>query len=196
MRLTQPHRKQAKLSQTSPAAALTTSLPTEPVFLWLHTSSASKRCERFRSDCITLAVIWHNAKTITRANDPAALEAELLAGCKSNVVGNIFLFSLFIPLILRGKQKKVIAISSAMGDIDFIAKNNIEASGPYAVGKAATNTVVAKFSAKYAKDGVLFMSICPGVVDTGHFDPAKRTSPCLWLPPLPAGPWGSCTRLI
>lgn len=46
-------------------------------------------------------------------------------------------------------------------------------SGPYSVGKAAANMVVTKFGAEYARQGVLFMSICPGVVDTGHFDPAK-----------------------
>lgn len=61
-----------------------------------------------------------------------------------------------------------------MADPDLVSKYEIEISGPYAVGKAAANMVVTKFGAEYAKDGVLFMSICPGVVDTGHFDPTKR----------------------
>lgn len=67
-----------------------------------------------------------------------------------------------------------------MADLDLISKYEIEISGPYAAGKAAMNAVVAKFHAEYAKDGVLFMSISPGVVDTGHFDPTKRKllSPC------------------
>lgn len=46
-------------------------------------------------------------------------------------------------------------------------------SGPYSLAKAATNVVVAKFHAEYAKDGVLFMSISPGFVDTGHLDTTK-----------------------
>lgn len=96
-----------------------------------------------------------------------------MAGCKTNVVGNVHLFNLFVPLILKGQQKKVIAISSGHADLDLISKYEIEVSGPYAVGKAATNAVVAKFGAEYAKDGVLFMSISPGVVDTGHFNPAE-----------------------
>jgi len=107
--------------------------------------------------------------------NPAALEKELMAACKTNVVGNAHLFNLFMPLILKGQQKKVIAISSGHADLDLISKYDIEVSGPYAVGKAATNAVVSKFSAEYAKDGVLFMSISPGVVETGQFNPAEMT---------------------
>lgn len=98
----------------------------------------------------------------------------MLAVLKSNVVGTVHLFNVFSPLILKGRQKKVIAITSGMGDHDLVSKYDIEVTGPYAVSKAATNMVVAKFGAEYGKDGVLFMSICPGVVDTGHFDPTKR----------------------
>lgn len=118
--------------------------------------------------------------TGTRGKNPAALEEELMAGCKTNIVGTVHLFNLFLPLILKGQQKKVIAISSGHADLDLISKYEIEVTGPYAVGKAATNVVVAKFGAEYAKDGVLFMSISPGFVDTGHLDPAKRKllGPC------------------
>ncbi|KAH8896299.1 hypothetical protein GQ53DRAFT_778947 [Thozetella sp. PMI_491] len=83
-----------------------------------------------------------------------------------NAVGNVHL--LFImPLILKGNAKKVIAISSGTADIDFIAKFDIDASGPYSVSKAALNAVVAKFSAQYRARRVLFMSISPGKDDTG-----------------------------
>ena len=118
--------------------------------------------------------------TETRGENPSALEEELIADCKTNVVGNIHLFNLFLPLLLNGQQKKVIAISSGHADLDLISKYDIEVCGPYAAGKAAMNVVVSKFSAEYAKDGMLFMSISPGVVDTGHFDPAKRKllNPC------------------
>ena len=77
-------------------------------------------------------------------------------------------------MILKGKQKKVIAISSGHADLDLISDYEIEVNAPYTVGKAALNTAVAKFGAEYGKDGVLFMSISPGVVDTGNLDPAKR----------------------
>lgn len=129
-----------------------------------------------------ITVIQHHWPILTgpRGKNPIALEEELLSNCKTNLVGTVHLFNLFVPLILKGQQKKVIAISSGMADLDLISKFDIEVSGPYAAGKAANNVVVAKFGAEYAKDGVLFMSICPGVVDTGHFDPAicKPFGPC------------------
>ncbi|KAH8759775.1 short-chain dehydrogenase [Diaporthe sp. PMI_573] len=109
------------------------------------------------------------------AKNPTALEEEILTDCKTNVIGNIHLFSLFLPLLLKGEKKKVVFISSGLADLDLISKYEIEVTGPYSLAKAATNVAVAKFHAEYAKDGVLFMSISPGVVDTGYFDPSKLT---------------------
>lgn len=74
-----------------------------------------------------------------------------------------------MPLILKGEVKKVIAISSGHASLDAISNLGIEVAPLYTISKAALNAAVAKFSAQYAKDGVLFMSICPGMVDTGHF---------------------------
>lgn len=88
----------------------------------------------------------------------------------TNVVGNVHLFNLVLPLILKGRPKKVITISSGMSDLDFISKSGIEIAAPYSVSKAAMNTAVAKFSAQHAKDGVLFFSMSPGLVDTGLFN--------------------------
>ncbi|KIW13320.1 hypothetical protein PV08_08508 [Exophiala spinifera] len=105
--------------------------------------------------------------------NPEALEHEILAGCKSNVVGSVHLFNLFVPLILEGKKKKVIAISSGHADLDLITKYDVDTAPTYAVDKAALNTIVAKYSAQFRKDGVLFLSISPGVVDTGRLDPSK-----------------------
>ncbi|RAL13933.1 SDR family oxidoreductase [Aspergillus homomorphus CBS 101889] len=99
---------------------------------------------------------------------PEALEEDLLRAVRVNVAGNIHLFNLFLPLILKGQAKKVVAISTGMADADFVAKFKIEVGSLYSISKAALNTAVAKFSAQYAKDGVLFFSISPGLVDTGN----------------------------
>lgn len=96
---------------------------------------------------------------------------------KTNVVGNIHLFNLFLPLVMKGKVKKVIAISSGHGDLDWINNNEIEVASLYAASKAALNVIVAKFNAQYKKDGVLFFSISPGAVEVGHYD--NGTYPCL-----------------
>ena len=71
---------------------------------------------------------------------------------------------------MKGKVKKVIAISSGHGDLDWINNNEVEVAPLYAASKAALNVIVAKFNAQYKKDGVLFFSISPGVVDVGHTD--------------------------
>ncbi|KAM0511803.1 hypothetical protein ACHAPE_009479 [Trichoderma viride] len=102
-------------------------------------------------------------------NSPQELQKDLLDSFNINVVGNIHLFNLYMPLVLKGSVKKVITISSGMADPDFVAKYKIASGAPYSISKAAMNVAVAKFSAQYSKDGVLFMSISPGLVDTGGF---------------------------
>ena len=94
---------------------------------------------------------------------------------KTNVVGNIHLFNLFLPLVMKGKVKKVITISSGHADLDLINDLEIEISALYSASKAAMNVIVAKFNAQYKKDGVLFVSISPGVVEVGHY--ANGTCP-------------------
>ncbi|KAL2264078.1 hypothetical protein VTK26DRAFT_2572 [Humicola hyalothermophila] len=107
------------------------------------------------------------------AKDPTKLEEDLLHCFQANVVGNIHLFNLFLPLIRNGQAKKVITITSGMADIEFIAKFDVAISAPYSISKAAMNAAVAKFSAEYRKDGILFLGISPGLVATGVNNPGN-----------------------
>lgn len=95
---------------------------------------------------------------------------------QTNVVGNIHLLNLFLPLVMKGKVKKVITLSSGHADLGFINDLEVENSALYSASKAAMNVIVAKFNAQYKKDGVLFVSISPGVVEVGHA--ANGTYPC------------------
>ncbi|KJZ73134.1 hypothetical protein HIM_07518 [Hirsutella minnesotensis 3608] len=104
----------------------------------------------------------------TLGTDPIELEKDLLQSFNINVTGNIHLFNLFLPLIRNGNIKKVVAISTGMADIELIRKYDIDIAGPYSISKAALNAVVAKYSAKCRSEGILFMSISPGLVETGH----------------------------
>ena len=90
---------------------------------------------------------------------------------QANAVANVHLFNLYMPMILKGSTKKIIAISSGHADIDLVPRYNLAVSGSYAVSKAALNMIVAKFSAEYRKHGVLVMSVSPGVADTGNNPP-------------------------
>lgn len=98
--------------------------------------------------------------------EPERLEKDLNESFRINVVGNVHLFNLFLPLIQKGQAKKVIYISSGMADIDLISKYSVQDGAPYSISKAAGNAAVAKFDAQYRSEGILFMSISPGVVDT------------------------------
>lgn len=84
----------------------------------------------------------------------------------TNVIGVLNTINQFLPLIKMGKEKKIVAISSGMGDIDFINEAHISNAAPYAVSKAALSTLIAKINAAYESQGILAISICPGFVDT------------------------------
>lgn len=86
-----------------------------------------------------------------------------------NVLANIHLYNLFMPLILKGDAKKVVNISSAQGDMEWAKEYNIGVAAIYSTSKAAMNMITAKFSVQYKKDGVCLLAICPGMVDVGHF---------------------------
>ncbi|PKY06703.1 putative short chain dehydrogenase [Aspergillus campestris IBT 28561] len=88
---------------------------------------------------------------------------------QTNVIGNMHLFHLFLPLVLKGHVKKVITLSTGMADLDLINNCEVDIAGLYAASKAAMNVIVAKFNAQYKKDGVLFLSISPGFVEVGRY---------------------------
>ncbi|KAJ8112457.1 hypothetical protein OPT61_g5176 [Boeremia exigua] len=95
------------------------------------------------------------------------MEAVLAEMTQANIIGNIHLYNLFLPLVLKGKVKKVITLSSGHADLELINKFEVENAGLYAAFKAALNVIVAKYNVQYKNDGVLFVSISPGVVDVG-----------------------------
>lgn len=64
-----------------------------------------------------------------------SLEEEILAVTKSNVVGTVHLFSLFVPLLLKGNHKKVVHISSGMADLDLVRQLHIQSQRTLLGGK-------------------------------------------------------------
>lgn len=104
------------------------------------------------------------------------------------------LFNLFLPLVRKGQVKKVITISTGMADLDLINNCEVDIAGLYAASKAAMNVIVAKFNAQYKKDGVLFLSISPGLVEVGRF--ANSTCPLPALPSRNGSIWTSVSNAI
>jgi NAD(P)-dependent dehydrogenase (short-subunit alcohol dehydrogenase family) len=98
---------------------------------------------------------------------PEYIDEDFTAFFKTNVISIIHLINLALPLIRAGNKKKVLVLSSSAADDELIRRYDDYNQPAYAVSKAAANSVVAKYSAAYADEGILFLTISPGVVDTG-----------------------------
>ncbi|KFY37273.1 hypothetical protein V494_04854 [Pseudogymnoascus sp. VKM F-4513 (FW-928)] len=97
---------------------------------------------------------------------PEVLEKDLVDSFSINVVGLINTVNAFIGGVRKGNVKKVIAITSGMGDIDFVNELELDIAPSYAISKAGVNMALAKYSALYKQEGILFLGICPGSVNT------------------------------
>lgn len=112
--------------------------------------------------------------TFNSADRPEEVEATLKELFHINVIGNVHLFNLFLPLILKGETKKVIVVASAWADLDWTIKYDLTPGSLYGSTKAAMNIITGNYSAQYKKEGVLFLSISPGMVEVGLYDDGRR----------------------
>ncbi|KAH8115081.1 NAD-binding protein [Phellopilus nigrolimitatus] len=94
------------------------------------------------------------------------LEGDLLTFFKTNVIGLTRMINAFLPLIRSGNAKKIIAITSEMGSPHFALRANNQMAGPYAISKAGVNMVVTKYAVALKDEGIIFISINPGLMKT------------------------------
>ncbi|KIX98405.1 uncharacterized protein Z520_05706 [Fonsecaea multimorphosa CBS 102226] len=111
-----------------------------------------------------------------------------------NAIGTMNATAAFIPLIRKGTVKKVVALSSGMGELEFTNELDMDMAVPYSISKAAMNMVMAKFSASYKKEGILFMAVSPGAVDSeddgrGSYAPVQDVEGDLSQKLYPVRPW-------
>ena len=116
--------------------------------------------------------------------DPDVLYDDLMVNFQTNVIGVVKVTNTFLPMIRKSKVRKVITISTGLADDTFTNGYNIFEAAPYSISKAALNTVVAKYNAQHGKssDGILFLAISPGLVDTGS-DGVRKLLSILSLEP-------------
>ncbi|KAK0385526.1 hypothetical protein NLU13_6706 [Sarocladium strictum] len=120
----------------------------------------------------------HYMSTLTElAKEPELLQRVFNQTFRTNVVGNAQIIGSFMPLILLGRAKKVIVLSSGMGDTELTRQYDIWMGPAYSASKAALNMVVAKYSAEYREKGVVVLAISPGVVDTGMSSDPQTAEP-------------------
>lgn len=127
----------------------------------------------------TADYLWNNAaylseSTANRFFDeytpeewPQLLE-ELQLSFSTNVIGIVNVINAFLPLVLKSSIKKVITLSTGLADDKLTSELGVWESAPYSASKAAANTIVAKWDARYRSQGVLFLAISPGVVYHGQ----------------------------
>ncbi|KAJ7750894.1 hypothetical protein B0H16DRAFT_1419723 [Mycena metata] len=98
--------------------------------------------------------------------NPEAIEEDLLYNFKFNVVSVVHSINAFLPLLKSGTSKKVVSLSSGLGDLDLTLQAGSTAQFSYSVAKAGLNMVVAKYAAELKSEGFVFLSLSPGVVNT------------------------------
>jgi len=87
---------------------------------------------------------------------------DLARSLKVNVGGPLLTSKTLYPLLLKGREKKIINISSEMGSI----QSSGGGATPYRVSKAALNMLTKNTAIEYKKDGITVVSLHPGWVRT------------------------------
>jgi len=124
----------------------------------------------------TLDVLIHNAvaQDPSTANltasqlplDSEKMYAAFKGSLETGVFGATWSANAFLPLIEKGAQKKIIFISSAMGDLDFVRQAAVSNAVIYGIEKAAMNMLAVKFAAELAPKGINVLALSPGWVNT------------------------------
>lgn len=123
-----------------------------------------------------LDVLIHNSNAVDGATvafnptqmpfDAQAIREAFEPSLSTAIYGSLWTTNAFLPLIEKGNQKKIVHISTAMADVDFINKTGISYAVAYAVAKAGMNVQVAKYAAELEPKGVKVLALSPGWVDT------------------------------
>jgi NAD(P)-dependent dehydrogenase (short-subunit alcohol dehydrogenase family) len=108
---------------------------------------------------------------------------------KTGLYGALWTTNAFLPLIEKGQEKKIIHISTAMADLEFIKITGIDHGVPYAVSKSAQTMLATKYAAELAPKGIKVLALSPGWVDTfGGNRKSRRLEPanCVVPPQMAA----------
>lgn len=87
-----------------------------------------------------------------------------------NVLGVIHTTNAFLPFLkasaAAGIVARIVTVSSALGDLDFVLASDYAGHPFHCISKAAVNMVVAKYAARMREENFVFLAIAPGCVDT------------------------------
>lgn len=83
-----------------------------------------------------------------------------------NLLHQVFTVNAFLPLIRQGTLKKIIYITSGIGDINVTRVCELPGFLGYTVGKASGNIMMAKYAVELKQEGIKTLSLSPGWVET------------------------------
>ncbi|KDQ50397.1 hypothetical protein JAAARDRAFT_42024 [Jaapia argillacea MUCL 33604] len=112
--------------------------------------------------------------TLDEYTDPELLTADMNEMFNINVIGVVHTINAFLPLLKRGTTKKVVTLTSGLGVPAITLQSEMDIFGPYSASKAAINVIVAKYAVKFKPEGLLFVALSPGLVNTA---PAGQQAP-------------------
>jgi len=123
---------------------------------------------------LTSAAPWLLALDSYAEGEENLLEEDLHQAIHVNVIGVIHTINAFLPLVRKSEIRKVISLTSALADLEFTLASGFAASAPYSISKAALNMAMAKYAAQYKAQGIVFLSISPGMVNTSVTAPTPK----------------------
>ncbi|MGD0885930.1 MAG: SDR family oxidoreductase [Thermodesulfovibrionales bacterium] len=92
------------------------------------------------------------------------------ASVSTNLLGFLYITQLTVKQMLKQKSGNVVSITAALADQPFAGIN----ASVSMITKGGLNTVIRSLAIEYAKEGIRFNAVAPGVVDTPmHKDDPK-----------------------
>ncbi len=85
---------------------------------------------------------------------------------KTNTLGTIHVINAFLPLLRAGVTKNCIIIGSSLGSTRVAQRTGVIKYSGYSMSKAALNIAAVRYASRYKDEGVIFLSITPGLVKT------------------------------
>ncbi|KAK0759463.1 hypothetical protein N5P37_007651 [Trichoderma harzianum] len=91
---------------------------------------------------------------------------EMLQEFNVNVASTHRVTAAFIPLLQKGKQKKIAMVSSSAGSISWANRYSFSPAYAYKITKAAMNMMAVQYAIEYEKYGFTFLTLSPGWLKT------------------------------
>lgn len=88
---------------------------------------------------------------------------ELSTAINTNVITTHLMISQMLPLLEKGKLKKIINISTSLGSIAYARQTSFAPVHAYKISKAALNMLTVQYALDLEKEGFTVVAISPGV---------------------------------